>query len=291
MSPLIQLLRPHQWLKNGFVLVGLLFGHAWTNPEMRAQALAAFVAFCLISSAVYVMNDIADREADRRHPEKRNRPIASGRVGISMALALAAVCLVVGLGLAYGLFGLPASKAPWLFVLYLLMNVAYSLGLKQVVILDVFIIAAGFMLRLFAGTLGIGIMPSHWLVLCGLMLTLFLGFAKRRAEVNVPSNTNEPHRRVLEQYSLPLLDQFITLTAGATVITYSLYTVSEETIALHGTPWLITTVPCVLYGLLRYLYRLHRRGGGGDPAREVLRDPHLLGVAALWLLLVIWLLE
>ncbi|MDI6748666.1 MAG: decaprenyl-phosphate phosphoribosyltransferase [Rhodocyclaceae bacterium] len=289
--PLIQLLRPHQWLKNAFVLVGLLFGHAWSNAEMRMQALAAFVAFCLISSAVYVMNDILDREADRRHPQKCLRPIASGRVSIGMALALAAVCLVVGLGLISGLFGLPASKAPWVFVLYVLMNVAYSLGLKHVVILDVFIIAAGFMLRIFAGTVGIGIVPSHWLVLTGLMLTLFLGFAKRRAEIEVPSTSEQPHRRVLEQYSLPLLDQFITLTAGATVITYSLYTVSEETIALHGTRWLIVTVPCVLYGLLRYLYRLHRRGGGGDPVRELLRDPHLLLVTALWLILVIWLLE
>ncbi|MEW5782130.1 MAG: decaprenyl-phosphate phosphoribosyltransferase [Pseudomonadota bacterium] len=289
--PLIQLLRPHQWLKNAFVLIGLLFGHAWSNAEMRMQALTAFVAFCLISSAVYVMNDILDREADRRHPQKCLRPIASGRVGIGMALVLAAVCLVVGLGLISGLFGLPASKAPWVFVLYVLMNVAYSLGLKHVVILDVFIIAAGFMLRIFAGTVGIGIVPSHWLVLTGLMLTLFLGFAKRRAEIEVPSTTEQPHRRVLEQYSLPLLDQFITLTAGATVITYSLYTVSEETIALHGTRWLIVTVPCVLYGLLRYLYRLHRRGGGGDPVRELLRDPHLLLVTALWLILVIWLLE
>lgn len=290
MPPLIRLLRPHQWLKNGFVLIGLLFGHAWADPEMRAQGLAAFVAFCLISSAVYVMNDIVDVDADRRHPEKRSRPIASGQVGIKTALALAAACLAVGFGLVFGLFGLQASQAPWLFVAYLLLNVAYSFGLKHVVILDVFIIAAGFMLRILAGTLGIGIQPSHWLVLCGLMLTLFLGFAKRRAEVDVPSTAVEPHRRVLEQYSLPLLEQFITLTAGATVITYSLYTVSEETIALHGTRWLITTVPCVLYGLLRYLYRL-QRGGGGDPAREVLSDPHLLGVGALWLLLVIWLLE
>ncbi len=293
MHPLIQLLRPHQWVKNGFVLVGLLFGHAWAYPDMRTQALAAFVAFCLVSSAVYVMNDIIDREADRRHPEKRSRPIASGRVSIGMAIALAGVCLVAGLGLAAGLFagfGLPASQAPWIFVAYVLMNVGYSLGLKHVVILDVFIIAAGFMLRILAGTLGVGIQPSHWLLLCGLMLTLFLGFAKRRAEVDVPAEAGKPHRRVLDQYSAPMLDQFITLSGGATVIAYSLYTVSEETITLHGTPWLIATVPCVLYGLLRYLYRLHRAGGGGDPARELLSDPHLMGVFGLWLCLVIWLL-
>lgn len=292
MYPLIRLMRPHQWVKNGFVLIGLLFGHAWSDPEMVAQVLAAFVAFCLISSAVYVMNDLIDREQDRLHPEKRHRPLASGKVSVGAALALGVICLAAGLGLATGLFagfGLSPSQMPWIFVAYVLMNVGYSLGLKHVVILDVFIIAAGFMLRILAGTLGVGILPSHWLLLCGLMLTLFLGFAKRRAEVNVPAEEGKPHRRVLDEYTVPLLDQFITLAAGATVIAYSLYTVSAETIALHGTPWLIATVPCVIYGLFRYLYRLHR-GGGGDPARELLSDPHLLGVSALWLVLVIWLL-
>lgn len=287
MPPLIRLLRPHQWVKNGFVLIGLLFGHAWAVETMRLQAFAAFIAFCLISSAVYVMNDILDREADRQHPEKRLRPIASGEVGIGTALALAGFCLLTGFALAFGLLGLPASQAPWLFVAYPLLNVAYSFGLKHVVILDVFIIATGFMLRLLAGTLGIGLAPSHWLMLTGLMLTLFLGFAKRRAECVVPAGTDKPHRQVLGHYSLPLLDQFITLTAGATVITYSLYTVSEETVALHGTRWLMITVPVVLYGLLRYLYRLHHRGGGGDPARELFNDPHLLGAGLIWLVLVV----
>jgi 4-hydroxybenzoate polyprenyltransferase len=293
MHPLIRLMRPHQWVKNGFVFVGLLFGHAWRDPDAVALALSAFLAFCLLSSAVYVVNDLVDREQDRRHPEKRHRPLASGAVGVPAALALAALCLAGGLGLAFGLFagpGLPASQAPWLFVAYLLLNAGYSAGLKHVVVLDVFLIAAGFMLRLLAGTLGIGIWPSHWLLLCGLMLTLFLGFAKRRAELNALLDESGRHRRVLDQYTAPMLDQFITVAAGATVIAYSLYTVSEETIALHGTPWLILTVPCVAYGLLRYLYRLHRAGGGGDPARELLTDPHLLGVFVLWLGLVIWLL-
>jgi 4-hydroxybenzoate polyprenyltransferase len=292
MYPLIQLLRPHQWVKNSFVFVGLLFGHAWTNAEIIAQVLAAFVAFCLISSAVYMMNDLVDREQDRLHPEKCKRPLASGKVSVGTAIVIAVLCLTAGLGLAAGLFagfGMPASRMPWIFVAYVLMNVGYNLGLKHVVILDVFIIAAGFMLRILAGTLGVGILPSHWLLLCGLMLTLFLGFAKRRAELNVLAQDGKQHRRVLDEYTVPLLDQFITLAAGATVIAYSLYTVSAETIALHGTPWLIATVPCVIYGLFRYLYRLHR-GGGGDPARELLGDPHLLGVSALWLILVIWLL-
>lgn len=296
MHPLIRLMRPHQWVKNGFVFVGLLFGHAWEQgegTELFLQALSAFIAFCLLSSAVYVGNDLVDREQDRLHPEKCKRPLANGSVGVRAAVILAVVCLVLGLGLAWGLLaplGLPASEAPWLFVAYLVMNVGYSAGLKHVVVLDVFIIAAGFMLRLLAGTLGIGILPSHWLLLCGLMLTLFLGFAKRRAELNALQEESGQHRRVLEHYTPAMLDQFITLAAGATVISYSLYTVSEDTIATHGTPWLIATVPCVAYGLLRYLYRLHNAGGGGDPARELFTDPHLLGVFSLWLTLVIWLL-
>jgi 4-hydroxybenzoate polyprenyltransferase len=170
------------------------------------------------------------------------------------------------------------------------LNVAYSLGLKHVVILDVFIIAAGFMLRLLAGTLGLDIAPSHWLLLCGLMLTLFLGFAKRRAELNVLLAASGGHRRVLEQYTEPMLDQFIAIAAAATVIAYALYTVSAETVALHGTRGLIATVPVVLYGILRYLWRLHAIGGGGDPAQELLRDPHLLAAVVCWLLLVLGLL-
>lgn len=296
MHPLIRLIRPHQWVKNGFVFVGLLFGHAWELGEFEAllmQAISAFIAFCLLSSAVYVGNDLMDREQDRLHPDKRNRPLASGAVGAPAAVTLAMLCLALAAALVFGAFdgiGLPGAQAPWIFAAYLLLNIGYSAGLKHVVVLDVFLIAAGFMLRILAGTLGIGIAPSHWLLVCGLMLTLFLGFAKRRAELNALMADSGTHRPVLDRYTPAMLDQFITLSAGATVIAYSLYTVSAETIALHGTPWLILTVPCVAYGLLRYLYRLHRRGGGGDPVREFLADPHLLGVFALWLGLVFWLL-
>jgi len=286
MPPLIRLLRPHQWLKNGFVFVGLLFGHAWRDAAPVQAALAAFVAFCLLSSAVYVFNDLADREQDRRHPEKKKRPLASGAVGVPAALALATACLLGGLVLAFA-----ASEAPWIFVAYLLMNVAYNLGAKHIVVLDVFIIAAGFMLRILAGTVGIGIPPTHWLLLCGLMLTLFLGFAKRRAELEALPEDSAGHRRVLEHYSAPMLDQFIGLAATGTVVSYALYTVSAETIELHGTPWLIASVPFVLYGLLRYLFLLHRRGGGGDPARELLRDRHLVLAFVGWLAVVAWLLS
>ncbi|PKO84338.1 MAG: decaprenyl-phosphate phosphoribosyltransferase [Betaproteobacteria bacterium HGW-Betaproteobacteria-11] len=287
MPPLIRLLRPQQWLKNGFVFVGLLFGHAWRDPALLFQALAAFAAFCLLSSAVYVLNDLADREQDRVHPKKRLRPLASGTVGTSAALTLALACLFAGGTLAV----LHAGSAPWIYLVYVLMNLAYSGGLKHVVILDVFIIAAGFMLRILAGTLGIGIAPSHWLLLCGLMLTLFLGFAKRRAELNILLDASAGHRRVLEHYTEPMLDQFIGIAAAGTVISYALYTVSAETVALHGTHALIATVPFVLYGMLRYLWRLHRHGGGGDPAQELLADPHLLAASLGWLVLVLFLLR
>ena len=286
MPPLMRLLRPHQWLKNGFVFVGLLFGHAWADPVRLGQALAAFAAFCLLASAVYVMNDLIDREQDRLHPEKKNRPLAAGTVSVSAAAVLAATCLVAGGAVAV----LWAGSAPWVFFAYVALNIAYSFGLKHIVILDVFIIASGFMLRILAGTLGLGIAPSQWLLLCGLMLTLFLGFAKRRAELDALPADGGVHRRVLEHYTAPMLNRFIGVAAAGTVISYAFYTVSAETVALHGTRGLIATVPFVLYGVLRYLWRLHARGGGGDPAQELLTDPHLLAATAGWLLLVLALL-
>ncbi|MDP2811832.1 MAG: decaprenyl-phosphate phosphoribosyltransferase [Rhodocyclaceae bacterium] len=293
MHPLVALLRPHQWIKNGFVFVGLLFGHGWVGEDgerMAVLAVIAFAAFCLLSSAVYVMNDIVDREQDRLHPEKKHRPLASGAIGIEAAMALGAACLVGGLTLSVAMDAMSGGSLTAILGVYLLLNLAYSHGLKHVVVLDVFIIAAGFMLRLLAGTVGIGIEPSRWLLLCGLMLTLFLGFAKRRAELNALIAESGGHRRVLDHYTPAMLDQFITIAAAATVIGYSLYTVSPETEALHGTPWLIATVPFVLYGLLRYLFLLHRRGGGGDPARELLTDRHLLAAFLGWLALVALLL-
>ena len=286
MGALLKLLRPHQWLKNGFVFVGLLFGHAWSDPLKLGQALAAFAAFCLLASAVYVMNDLIDREQDRLHPKKKSRPLAAGTVGARPAIFLATACLVGG-GIVAWVW---AGSAPWVFLAYVVLNVGYSFGLKHVVILDVFIIASGFMLRLLAGTLGLDIAPSQWLLLCGLMLTLFLGFAKRRAELNALLADSAGHRRVLEHYTAPMLDQFIAIAAAGTVISYALYTVSAETVAMHGTRGLIVTVPFVLYGMLRYLWKLHARGGGGDPAQELLSDPHLLAATAGWLLLVIALL-
>ena len=277
---LLRLMRPHQWVKNAFVFTGLLFGHAWHDPDLVTLVMMAFGAFCLVSSAVYVLNDIVDVEQDRQHPRKSRRPLAAGRVGLPAAAMLAAVLAALGLLLAYG-----TSPAVLIILVgYALMNLAYSLRLKHVVILDVFIIATGFMLRILAGTLGVGIQPSQWLVLCGLMVTLFLGFTKRRAEIIALNEDKTNHRKVLEHYSPVLLDKMIGITAAGLIMSYSLYTMNADTIRIHGTANLIYTVPFVMYGVFRYIYLLHHQSRGGDTAHDLVRDPHLFVVVGAWLI-------
>jgi 4-hydroxybenzoate polyprenyltransferase len=276
---LLRLMRPYQWVKNIFVFTGLLFGHAWHDADLVAQVLIAFAAFCLVSSAIYTLNDIVDLEQDRQHPKKCKRPLASGQVPLSAAVMLAVMLAVMGLGLAY-------TASPTVLVIlvgYALMNIAYSFQLKHVVILDVFIIATGFMLRILAGTLGVGIPPSQWLLLCGLMVTLFLGFTKRRAEIIALSEDKVAHRKVLEHYSPVLLDKMIGVTAAGLIMSYSLYTMNADTIRIHGTGNLIYTVPFVMYGVFRYIYLLHHQSRGGDPSHDLVRDPHLFIAVGAWL--------
>lgn len=281
----VRLGRPQQWIKNGFVLTGLLFGHAAGALDTVFAALAAGVAFCLMSSAVYAMNDCFDRERDREHPEKRDRPIASGQVSpgqaVVFALLLAAASLLVGAWAGTMVAAILAG--------YALLNLGYSLGLKRVPVVDVFIIAAGFMLRILAGTLGIGIQPSRWLLLCGFLVTLFLGFAKRRAELSRLAEHAGQHRPVLDAYSESFLDGVVLVCAAGMLLTYGFYTVSPETVATHGTD-LAPTLPFVLFGTFRYLFRLRHCGGGGDPTAEFLRDPWLLAAATGWLATVILLI-
>ena len=283
----LKLLRPHQWIKSGFVFVGLLFGHAWDDPALLAAVVRAAAAFALAASAVYVGNDYLDRDRDRAHPEKCRRPLASGALGGGDALLAGGTSLLLALALAASV----SFTVLALVVAYLLLNVGYSLGLKHVVLLDVFIIAAGFMLRILAGTLGVGIMPSYWLLLCGLLVTLFLGFAKRRAELAALEGEGGSHRQVLDDYDRTLLDELTGICAGGAIISYSLYTVSADTVAMHGTGNLIFTVPFVIYGVFRYLYLLHRRGGGGDPSAALLQDYHLLVAFCGWLASVLLLLR
>lgn len=275
---LLKLMRPHQWVKNGFVFVGVLFGHAWAVPALVASALLAAGAFCLVASAVYIVNDFADRERDRVHPKKRHRPLASGAITPGAALAVAAA-------LAGGGFALGYAASPIVLALvagYAAMNVAYTFSLKSVVILDVFVIATGFILRILAGTLGIGIAPSHWLLVCSLFLTLFLGFTKRRSELLSVGDDFLIHRKALLHYNAQLLDKMIGVCAATALMSYSLYTMSPATLHMHGTGNLIYTIPFVAYGMFRYLYLLHAYHAGADTSRELARDPHLLATLLGW---------
>ncbi|MGP1677450.1 MAG: decaprenyl-phosphate phosphoribosyltransferase [Burkholderiales bacterium] len=285
---LLKLLRPHQWVKNGFVFIGLLFGDVGHNGGLIGDVLLAAAGFCLLSSCVYVLNDVFDRKADQAHRLKRRRPLASGTVGMGQAFALASICAAVGLALgAAATAGVAA-----ILIVYLLLNLVYSAGLKHVAILDVFIIAAGFMLRIIAGTWGVGIVPSQWLLLCGLLLTIFLGFAKRRAELMVSEGdgaNGASQRPVLGQYSPALLDTMMAISAAGAIVSYSLYTFSPDTIALHHTDKLIYTLPFVLYGIFRYIFLLHQRGGE-DPASTLLTDAHLVVTGAAWLCVTLWLI-
>ena len=278
-------LRPQQWIKSAFVWAGFLFARDWHDTALLAHVATAFVAFCLLSSAVYIGNDWIDRDADRAHPVKRHRPIAAGALsGFAAA--------VVGALLAAGAFALATSVGGKLVLVlgaYLALNAAYTLGLKHVVIVDVIAVALGFLLRILAGTTGVGIEPSPWLLMCGLMLTLLLGFGKRRAELAVLA---APMRRtVLADYSPALLDRLITVCVSGTLISYSLYTISPQTIALHGSADLVYTVPIVTYALFRYLYLVDREPAAEDPARLLFTDRHLQAAALIWLGAVIWILR
>lgn len=287
MTALVRLMRPRQWVKNGFVLMGVLFANEWRNQLMLRRALLAFVAFSLVASGVYILNDFLDRKNDLNHPRKRFRPLASKAISVSAAFSFMIIIWLIGF-----LLGIVVSNTVlFILLIYVAINLAYSLGLKHVVLLDVFIIAGGFMLRILAGTSGIGIAPSQWLMLCGLMTALFLGFAKRRAELYALSDENANHRRVLEHYSPVLLDKMIVVTATCVILCYSLYTLSPVTIQTHHTESLVYTVPFVLYGIFRYLYTLHIHQTGTDPAQELFRDPHILVSILGWLLLTLWLIS
>ena len=271
-KPLIKLLRPHQWLKNGFVFAGLLFSQRWSDAAIVQNVLLAFAAFCLASSLVYVFNDWRDRQLDALHPTKKHRPFASGGVAAPAGLVLGLMLLVGTLLLAWGntlLLGLLSS--------YWLLNLAYSIRLKTVPVVDVFIIAAGFMLRLLAGTLAVGIAPSQWLLLTGMFVALFLGFAKRKAETFQASGSQ---RAVLAHYTPALLDTLMATTMTATLISYSLFAISLESQARHGER-LMGTIPLVVFGMLRYTYQVSR-GRGEDVAKDLLRDPWIVATGICW---------
>src|SRR5262245_30343312 len=275
-------LRPSQWTKNLLVFAGLLFGMQLFVPWAVAHALAAFVIFCALSGVVYLVNDIVDRDTDRRHPIKAKRPIASGALSVQAATISAIVI---------GALGLAASVAlGWRFALvaaaYLGLQALYSSSLKHVVIIDVLTLSLGFVLRAVAGDLAVDGECRHWLLVCTILLALFIALNKRRHEITLLADNAATHRPILGEYSEYLLDQMIAVVTASTLIAYVFYTISPETQEKFGTQWLGLTIPFPLYGIFRYLYLVHRREGGGSPSELLLADRPLLICVALWALTV-----
>jgi 4-hydroxybenzoate polyprenyltransferase len=247
-----------------------------------AEASVAFVIFCALSGAVYVINDVLDRESDREHPVKARRPIASGALSVPAAAWTAVVLVVAGLGGAFDLnsrLGIVAAAYFGLFGLY-------STLLKHIVIIDVLTIAIGFVLRAVAGAVAIEVEISHWLLVCTFLLALFIALAKRRHELVLLTNAATSHRPILSEYTPYLLDQMIAVVTASTLIAYVFYTISPDTQQKFGTPWLGLTIPFPLYGILRYLYLVHQREGGGSPSDLLLTDRPMLGCVVLWVLAV-----
>jgi len=275
----LRALRPSQWIKNGVVFAGLVFGGKLLDPLAFAQATLAFVIFCIVSSGFYLINDVVDQQTDLRHPVKRLRPIAAGEIATRRALAAGVFLVAAALACSLAL-GLPFFLA---ILAYALLMAGYNVWFKRVVILDVFVIAAGFVIRAAAGALAVNVTISPWLLICTMLLALLIAFGKRRHEfVSLPEARG--HRRNLEHYSLALLDQCVAITAMGSLLVYGLYTFDAESVPRDHR--LMLTIPLVAYGIFRYLFLLYRRGDGGAPETMLVTDrPLLLSIGA-WALLV-----
>jgi 4-hydroxybenzoate polyprenyltransferase len=282
--PLVQSLRPAQWAKNLFVLAPLVFGGLLLDARASGRALLALAVFCCAASAVYLVNDLRDREEDRRHPLKRLRPLAAGTLGIPTAVATTTVLAVVAIAVALFLGG------PFALILgaYLLLNVLYTLWFKHMVILDVMSISLGFVLRIEAGAEVTGVEVSRWLFLCTVFLALFLAFSKRRHEITLLAGEAAGQRPVLDHYSPAFLDQMINVVTASSVVSYALYAVAPETVQKYHTQDLVFTIPLVLYGIFRYLYLMYQRPGERNPTEAILRDAPFLVNILLWGLAVAW---
>lgn len=276
-------LRPTQWVKNGFLFAALIFSRSVFNPKMLVVSIGAFGIFCLLSGGVYLLNDLLDIEKDKKHPKKCRRPLASGR--LSPTIAKITLIIIVALSITGSFliinipFGAIASG-------YLAVQIAYSVLLKNVVIMDIFSIAAGFFLRVVAGAMAIDVPLSSWLLICTIFISLFLGLGKRRHEFLLLGEDARNHREVLNEYNISVLDQMVSVVTAGTVISYSLYTLSYETITKFGTERLCYTIPIVLYGIFRYLYLIYRREEGGNPELILFEDKPLLVSIALYVIAV-----
>lgn len=294
---LVSALRPRQWTKNLAVFAGIVFAQRLLILASFERAVLAFLAFCLASSTIYLLNDLLDLENDRQHPVKCKRPLASGELPVPWAVATMGTLVSICTGLILLIFRLPLEPQPDLFASvgganvlfalsiasYLLLMVMYSVRLKHVVLLDVFIIASGFLLRILAGAVVISVIISPWLYLVTILLSLFLALGKRRHELVLLQDQAARHRRILTNYNLPLLDQLITIVTAAILMAYSLYTFQAST----GGHRLMVTIPLVLYGMFRYLYLVHVHREGGSPEEVLLRDRHMLGTIVLCTAIII----
>jgi 4-hydroxybenzoate polyprenyltransferase len=284
---IIRSMRPEQWLKNGFVLAPIVFSGLVGDADAWLRTILAVIAFCAASSAVYLVNDVIDREADRSHPIKKSRPIASGEVSVATALVVAAFLVAAAIGIALWLGGwLPAVLAA-----YVVLVLLYSAVLKRAVFLDVLVVAAGFVLRVVGGAVAINVPVSRWILVVAYLLALYLALGKRRSELVLLGGEAGNHRAVLGHYTLPMVDQAISVVLGATVLAYALYTVAPDTVAKVGSEGLLATVPIVLYGLFRYLYLLHKHELGGSPTRALLTDRPLLVCVVIWLVVAAYVIN
>lgn len=283
LKPILMLLRPDQWVKNLVVFAALIFAREFTVFDYVTTTLFAFAIFCLLSSVIYIVNDISDRESDRAHPVKCKRPIASGQVSILTASILASILGISGLGLSL----LLPLKFFMVAVAFLIFNFLYSWVLKKIVIIDVMSIAVSFVLRATAGAAALAVPMSSWLVACTFLLALFIGFGKRRHEVVMLKANAASHRATLSKYSTYFLDQLIGVVTASTVIAYTFYTLSPEVQNKLGVERLELTIPFVLYGVFRYLYLIHQEERGGSPSRLLLSDGPILINIALWFLSVL----
>jgi 4-hydroxybenzoate polyprenyltransferase len=265
-------LRPRQWTKNVVVFAALVFSHRLFEPEFFFKTILAFFLFCFVSGSVYILNDLVDLEQDRKHPQKSKRPLASGKLKPSIAITFGITIMIVSITISYRLsvpFGIVATS-------YLILQIIYSFYLKHLVILDVFSVAAGFVLRVVAGAEMIQVPISSWLLICTILLSLFLAMSKRRHELILLEENAIHHRKILYEYSPYFLDQMISVVTSSTVVAYALYTMSEETVRKFHTDNLKYTIPFVIYGIFRYLYLIHQKNEGGSPERILLNDKPLI---------------
>jgi len=275
LATVVRALRPAQWLKNGLVFAGLVFGGKLFDPPAVASAIIAALTFCLLSSGFYLINDVRDLEADRLHPVKRLRPVAAGELSPLAAGAIGILLILVAItGSAF-----LGSDLLLVVLAYIGLMAAYNLGLKQIVIIDVFAIAAGFVLRAVGGAVAVDVSISPWLLICTMLLALLVGFGKRRHELVALDNAGR-HRRNLDVYSRPMLDQSVAVTAAGTLIAYCVYTFESESAQYHHR--MMLTIPLVAYAVFRYLYLLYHEGQGGAPETMLLADRPLLASVAIW---------